>query len=163
MQARYLSVRHQVNEYGDWRKVYMWELAAYPAGVWLGCAPCLLSQWCASPFPFLVSQPVADRLARLFCEAAEVLVTRNTVLSALLIASAGGRWGPPPQPVPRTETYRQILGVNGIWGWGSQMFSDTAVKQGKGPLLYNAVASSGRNYQARAHAAGRVLLATDSS
>jgi hypothetical protein len=49
--------------------------------------------------------------------------------------------------VPRSETLRQLLGLNGIWGWGSQMFSDTAVKQGKGPLLYKAVATSGRNYQ----------------
>lgn len=91
LQARYLSIRHMVNETGNWRKVYMWELAAYPAG---------------------------------------------------------GRWGPAPPPLPRPDiTYRQLLGLNGIWGWGSQMFSDSAVKQGKGPLLYNAVASSGRNYQ----------------
>lgn len=79
-----------MSEASNWRKVYMWELAAYPAG---------------------------------------------------------GRWGPAPAAVPRSETLRQLLGLNGIWGWGSQMFSDTAVKQGKGPLLYNAVATSGRNYQ----------------
>lgn len=60
---------------------------------------------------------------------------------------AGGRWGPPPPAVQQAATYRQLMGVNGIWGWGSQMFSDTAAKQGKGPLLYNAVASNGRNYQ----------------
>lgn len=60
---------------------------------------------------------------------------------------AGGRWGPAPAALPQAATYRQLMGLNGIWGWGSQMFSDTAVKQGKGPLLYNAVASSGRNYQ----------------
>jgi hypothetical protein len=89
-QARYLSIKHMVSEAGSWRKVYMWELAAYPAG---------------------------------------------------------GRWGPLPPVVPQTATYRQLMGANGIWGWGSQMFSDSAVKQGKGPLLYNTVASNGRNYQ----------------
>ena len=29
-----------------------------------------------------------------------------------------GRWGPPPDPEPQAHTFRQLLGVNGIWGWG---------------------------------------------
>ena len=89
-QARYIAIRHIVSEASDWRKVYMWELSAYPAG---------------------------------------------------------GRWGPGPPAVPASVTYRQLMGVNGIWGWGSQTFSDTAVSKGAGPLLYNAVGSSGRNYE----------------
>jgi serine/threonine-protein kinase ATR len=60
---------------------------------------------------------------------------------------AGGRWGLPPPAVSQSKTFRQLLGLNGIWGWGSNSFSDTAAKAGAGPLLYNAVASSGRNYQ----------------
>lgn len=79
-----------MKEDANWRKVYMWELSAYPAG---------------------------------------------------------GRWGPAPAPVAQSSTYRQLMGLNGIWGWGSQTFSDSAVNKGVGPLLYNAVASSGRNYQ----------------
>eukprot|EP00775_Hariotina_reticulata_P009931 gene9931-10086_t len=59
----------------------------------------------------------------------------------------GGRWGPAPAPVQQTRTFREILGVNGIWGWGFNAFSDSLLKQGSGPLLYNKVASSGRNYE----------------
>jgi hypothetical protein len=59
---------------------------------------------------------------------------------------AGGRWGLPPPPAPAAASYRQLLGLNGIWGFGSGSFSDTLVKQGLGPLLYSPVASSGRNY-----------------
>uniref|UniRef100_A0A383VQX7 F5/8 type C domain-containing protein n=1 Tax=Tetradesmus obliquus TaxID=3088 RepID=A0A383VQX7_TETOB len=87
---RFIRIRHLVNETGDWRKVYTWEIGAY---------------------------------------------------------GAGGRWGLPPQPQQQSRSFRQLMGVNGIWGWGNKSFSDTLVKQGKGPLLYNAVASSGRNYQ----------------
>lgn len=89
-QARFITIKHQVKEDANWRKVYMWELAAYPAG---------------------------------------------------------GRWGPAPPAVPQTVTYRNLMGVNGIWGWGSQTFSDTAVKAGVGPLLYKDVGYGGRNYQ----------------
>ncbi|KAG2496554.1 hypothetical protein HYH03_005377 [Edaphochlamys debaryana] len=57
-----------------------------------------------------------------------------------------GRWGPPPAPVPHPVSLRSFLGVNGIWGWGFQEFSKTAVAKGKGPLYYTAIASRGRNY-----------------
>jgi hypothetical protein len=42
---------------------------------------------------------------------------------------AGGRWGLPPAPQQQSRTLRQLLGVNGIWGWGNKSFSDTQVKQ----------------------------------
>jgi len=48
----------------------------------------------------------------------------------------GGQWGPPPAAVQQTRSFREILGVNGIWGWGSSASSDTLAKQGLGPLLY---------------------------
>lgn len=30
------------------------------------------------------------------------------------------RFGPPPDPVPSTRSFRELLGVNGIWGWGDK-------------------------------------------
>ena len=50
-----------------------------------------------------------------------------------------GRWGPPPAPAPHPRTFRQLLGVNGIWGWG--------LKNQSAGVLYNEIASSARNYQ----------------
>jgi hypothetical protein len=42
---------------------------------------------------------------------------------------AGGRWGLPPAAQQQSRSFRQLLGVNGIWGWGNKSFSDTLVKQ----------------------------------
>jgi hypothetical protein len=69
---RYIRIKHLVNETGDWRKVYTWEIGAY---------------------------------------------------------GAGGRWGLPPTPQQQSRSFRQLMGVNGIWGWGNKSFSDTLVKQ----------------------------------
>jgi hypothetical protein len=71
-QIRYIRIKHLVNETGDWRKVYTWEIGAY---------------------------------------------------------GAGGRWGLPPVPQQQSKTFRQLLGVNGIWGWGNKSFSDTLAMQ----------------------------------
>lgn len=60
---------------------------------------------------------------------------------------AGGRWGLPPPVVPQTVSYRQLAGVNGIWGWGNNSFSTDLVAKGWGPVLYSPAASGGRNYQ----------------
>jgi hypothetical protein len=39
-----------------------------------------------------------------------------------------GRWGPPPAPARQARTIRQLLGINGIWGWGFNQFSSSLVK-----------------------------------
>ena len=39
-----------------------------------------------------------------------------------------GRWGPPPVAVPQQRTFRQLLGVNGIWGWGFNDYSSDLIK-----------------------------------
>ncbi|GFR48117.1 hypothetical protein Agub_g9944 [Astrephomene gubernaculifera] len=57
-----------------------------------------------------------------------------------------GRWGHPPDPQPHPSSLRAMLGVNGIWGWGFNQFSKDLHKQGKGPGMYTAIASWGRNY-----------------
>lgn len=60
-------------------------------------------------------------------------------------------WGPdgPHGPLPSTgiapSSLREMLGVNGIWGWGTSAFSDEAGPDA-GPLLYAQVASHARNY-----------------
>ena len=55
------------------------------------------------------------------------------------------QWGRPIVTIPQENTIRQILGVNGIWGWQHSKYSSD-LKAGEGPTLYNAVASHARNY-----------------
>ena len=56
-----------------------------------------------------------------------------------------GPWGAPPVVSPQSKTFRDILGVNGIWGWQTNKYSDS-LGSNEGPKLYNAVASHARNY-----------------
>lgn len=56
-----------------------------------------------------------------------------------------GPHGPLPPAVPGTNTLRELLGVNGIWGWGTGDWSDEAGADA-GPALYARVASHARNY-----------------
>ncbi|OWF44288.1 uncharacterized protein LOC110458598 [Mizuhopecten yessoensis] len=48
-----------------------------------------------------------------------------------------GIWGPAPKATANPVSIRQMLGVNGIWGWGHNP---------NGPTLYSRVASYARNY-----------------
>ncbi len=36
-----------------------------------------------------------------------------------------GRWGPPPAPAPHPSSLRQLMGINGIWGWGFNQYSSS--------------------------------------
>lgn len=54
-------------------------------------------------------------------------------------------WGEPIAARPQEMKLRDILGVNGIWGWQHSKYSD-GLQPGEGPTLYNAVASHARNY-----------------
>ncbi|MFQ5445372.1 MAG: discoidin domain-containing protein, partial [Saprospiraceae bacterium] len=56
-----------------------------------------------------------------------------------------GPYGPMPPPQPSAVTVRQLLGINGIWGWGHNMHS-IDLPPGQGPQLYNRFAANGRNY-----------------
>ncbi|XP_076460765.1 uncharacterized protein LOC143293587 [Babylonia areolata] len=56
-----------------------------------------------------------------------------------------GLYGAPPAPCPNPHSLRDMLGVNGIWGWGWGR-SSPRVPPGEGPALYAPVASSARNY-----------------
>ncbi|KXZ55128.1 hypothetical protein GPECTOR_3g28 [Gonium pectorale] len=52
-----------------------------------------------------------------------------------------GRWGPPPTPSPHPLTLKAMMGVNGIWGWGTNYRTKY-----NNASRYAPVASWGRNY-----------------
>ncbi|XP_071105018.1 uncharacterized protein [Haliotis cracherodii] len=54
-----------------------------------------------------------------------------------------GAWGPPPTPKPNPDSFHQMFGVNGIWGWG---LKGQVLHPGQGAFLYSQVASHARNY-----------------
>ncbi len=56
-----------------------------------------------------------------------------------------GPFGPFPAPKPHGATVRDILGVNGIWGWGHNMYTNSIV-QGQGATRFNKIATHARNY-----------------
>lgn len=56
-----------------------------------------------------------------------------------------GIWGPQIVAKPQTNNFKDMLGVNGIWGWGTNKYSDT-LNSSVGPELYNKIASHARNY-----------------
>ena len=58
---------------------------------------------------------------------------------------AYGPYGTMPHPLPRDFTIADMLGVNGIWGWGNDVYSD-ALPSGEGPELYARIGKWARNY-----------------
>ncbi len=56
-----------------------------------------------------------------------------------------GPYGKFPAPQPQTLAVKDILGVNGLWGWGHNMFSNS-IPQGQGPTRFSTFSSHGRNY-----------------
>lgn len=58
---------------------------------------------------------------------------------------ADGIYGSRPEPVLGSATIDDLLGINGIWGWGTGGYS-SGDDPDVGPELYAQVASTGRNY-----------------
>lgn len=56
-----------------------------------------------------------------------------------------GPYGAFPTAKPQANSVRDVLGVNGLWGWGHNMFSNS-IPQGQGPTRFNTIASHARNY-----------------
>lgn len=56
-----------------------------------------------------------------------------------------GRWGRSPVAVPQSSTLRETLGVNGIWGWQTNKYSDLIFPP-TGPRVYSKICSHARNY-----------------
>jgi len=58
------------------------------------------------------------------------------------------KYGPYGKPQPAhisSNTYSQSFGINAIWGWGYNVYSDKLLAA-QGPMLYNKVAKLARNY-----------------
>jgi len=58
------------------------------------------------------------------------------------------RFGPYGKPIEFSKNPKKIserMGINGIWGWGYNTYSDN-LPEGSGPYLFNKVASLARNY-----------------
>jgi hypothetical protein len=60
--------------------------------------------------------------------------------------NANGLYGEAPPAVAQTNTISEILGINGIWGWGTAEGSAHWTTDTKGAQLYAKVASHARNY-----------------
>ncbi|MBI9038340.1 MAG: hypothetical protein JEY97_09425 [Bacteroidales bacterium] len=56
-----------------------------------------------------------------------------------------GPYGKMPPSKPSRHSISEILGINGFWGWGYNIYSDS-LKTGQGPSLYSRFASFARNY-----------------
>lgn len=56
-----------------------------------------------------------------------------------------GPYGKMPEDATNKNTFNDILGVNGIWGWGFEKYSDL-VPEGRGADLFEKISSHARNY-----------------
>jgi hypothetical protein len=56
-----------------------------------------------------------------------------------------GKYGTPPAAVPNPVSFRELLGINGIWGFGGQGWSNLA-RPNWGPGRYSKFSRHGRNY-----------------
>jgi hypothetical protein len=56
-----------------------------------------------------------------------------------------GRYGPFPAPSPNSHNLFEMMGVNGIWGWGNGIYSDL-LSPGEGPFQHNRISTHARNY-----------------
>lgn len=56
-----------------------------------------------------------------------------------------GPYGKMPQPKMNPNSLGEMLGVNGIWGWGFEKYADE-VPQGRGADLFEKISSHARNY-----------------
>jgi serine/threonine-protein kinase ATR len=56
-----------------------------------------------------------------------------------------GRYGPFPSPSTNTHTLSEMLGVNGIWGWGHGVYSDLLASD-EGAFKYSPICAHARNY-----------------
>lgn len=92
----------------------------------------------------VVSPPVMARYIKI----EHVLVEADWAKVYVWEVSAYDRHGPygeTPVAQTSTQTLRELLGVNGIWGWGHNVHSEELDPE-KGAGLYNKIGSQARNY-----------------
>jgi hypothetical protein len=83
-----------------------------------------------------------------FFRVRHVLFERTSAAASVFevaIFGPEGRYGPAPPARPNPVSFRDLLGVNGIWAWGGQGWSMLA-RDGWGPHRYKKMASHARNY-----------------
>ncbi len=56
-----------------------------------------------------------------------------------------GPFGQMPAPTKSSYPVSEIIGINGIWGWGHDMYSGN-IAPGKGPDKFNKIATHARNF-----------------
>lgn len=96
--------------------------------------------------PTLLDAPVPLRYLRIRHQVDDVDWAKVYVWEMEVYDAFGPFGAPEPPTAISPRSMRDLLGVNGIWGWGANKFSDTLVKAGQGPVLYSSVASHARNY-----------------
>lgn len=99
----------------------------------------------AIPFmPVMLPEPVQTRYLRIrFDLKAEDY--GKALLWEIKVYDRFGPYGQPPKFVTIRKPLSERLGINGIWGWGYNTYSDN-LPQGSGPSLFASVAAHGRNY-----------------
>lgn len=58
---------------------------------------------------------------------------------------ANGIYVEPPTPTPGDKTLKEILGINTLWGWGYNQYTEFT-PAGEGPDMFDTISSFGRNY-----------------
>ncbi|MDO8898221.1 MAG: hypothetical protein Q7V19_11260, partial [Bacteroidales bacterium] len=69
----------------------------------------------------------------------------KALLWEIKVFDKNGPFGPPPAFQSNHKKLAERIGINGIWGWGYNTYSDN-LPQESGPELYKRVASKARNY-----------------
>ncbi|MGB1207002.1 MAG: hypothetical protein ACPG5B_15255 [Chitinophagales bacterium] len=63
----------------------------------------------------------------------------------MAVYDKNGPFGAMPTPEIQAHTMSELLGVNGVWGWGYNTYG-SELEQGKGATHFNRLASHARNY-----------------
>lgn len=58
---------------------------------------------------------------------------------------ANGIYMEPPAPIPGDKTLGQILGINTLWGWGHNQYTEFT-PAGEGPDMFDTISGFARNY-----------------
>jgi len=69
----------------------------------------------------------------------------KALLWEVKVYDSDGPFGPSPAFTENKLMLSERLGINGIWGWGYNTYSDN-IPKGSGPEMYRSTASKARNY-----------------
>lgn len=96
----------------------------------------------------LLQIPLSHPVQAQFLKIAYTLPVKDYVKARLWefnVYGAHGPYGNPPPAKPSKRSYEQSFGINTIWGWGYNVYSDQ-LKPGTGPALFDNVAHQLRTY-----------------